>query len=90
MIELKQPYFGIKLDCEFMIKVKNVITNWDKYLDECDRNDIDDLAFLDLWSLAQAALKEITGIEFHFSRTDEHYGICTEDGQEFLLKFERE
>ena len=89
MIELKQPYFGIKLDCEFMIKVKNLITNWDAHLSGSGEL-IYDIVFLDLWSMAQAALKEITGIEFHFSRTDEHYGICTEDGQEFLLKFERE
>lgn len=38
------------------------------------------------WMAYQKALKHITGNEYFFTRTDDYYGICTEDESEFLYK----
>lgn len=40
------------------------------------------------WEVYQIALKQFCGVEFHFNRTDECYGVCTEDG-DWLIKINR-
>lgn len=42
------------------------------------------------WEVYQMAIKQFYGIEFHFTRTDEYFGIVTEDGTDWLIKEERE
>lgn len=42
------------------------------------------LAHISEWRAYQKALKFITGKEYFFTRTDECYGICTEDEKDWL------
>ena len=41
------------------------------------------------WEVYQMALQQFYGIEYHFSRTDEYFGIVTEDESDWLFKVER-
>lgn len=41
------------------------------------------------WKVIQIAIKQFYGIEYHFSRTEEYYGVCTENETDWLLKVER-
>ena len=41
------------------------------------------------WEVYQMAVRQFYGIEYHFTRTDEYFGICTEDETDWLLKVER-
>lgn len=43
----------------------------------------------DRWDIFKLAIKQFCGIEFFFTRTDEYFGICTEDETEWLMKVER-
>lgn len=82
----EERHFGISKQSDFYKKLDELIYSWDVCLTE----GLEQLYehYLAKWDLAQSALKEITGIEFHFSRTDTYYGICTED-EEFLIKVNR-
>lgn len=42
------------------------------------------------WEIFQLAIKQFYGVEYHFSRTDEYFGLVTEDETDWLLKVERE
>lgn len=44
------------------------------------------LAKLDVFKIA---IKQFYGIEYHFTRTDEYFGLVTEDETDWLLKIER-
>lgn len=41
------------------------------------------------WEVYQMMMRQFYGIEYHFSRTDEYFGICTENEADWLLKVER-
>lgn len=41
------------------------------------------------WEVYQMAIKQFYGIEYHFTRTDEYFGLVTEDETDWLLKVER-
>lgn len=41
------------------------------------------------WKVYQMAIKQFYGIEYYFTRTDEYYGLVTEDETDWLLKVER-
>lgn len=77
--------FGGELEC--------VIRSWDIALQQ-DRNRTEtlrDLAWCQAqWEVYKMALKHFYGIEYYFSRTDEYFGICTEDESDWLFKFDRE
>lgn len=40
------------------------------------------------WGVYQMAIKQFYGIEYFFTR-DEYFGVCTEDGSDWLIKLER-
>lgn len=42
------------------------------------------------WEVFQLAIKQFYGIEYHFSRTDEYFGLVTEDETDWLMKVERQ
>ena len=42
------------------------------------------------WEVYQMALKQFYGVEYHFTRTDEYFGVCTGDETDGLFKVERE
>lgn len=37
------------------------------------------------WHVFQLAIKQFYGIEYNFTRTDEYYGVCTNE-EDFLFK----
>lgn len=41
------------------------------------------------WEVYQMMMRQFYGIEYYFSRTDEYFGICTEDETDWLFKVER-
>lgn len=42
------------------------------------------------WEVYQIMFRQMYGIKYHFSRTEEYFGICTEDHKDWLIKVERE
>lgn len=42
------------------------------------------------WEVFQTVMRQFYNIEYHFSRTDEYFGVCTEDEADWLFKVERE
>lgn len=43
----------------------------------------------DRWEVFKLVISQFYGLEFHFTRTDEYFGICTEDETIWLLKVKR-
>lgn len=41
------------------------------------------------WKVYKMAIKEFYGIEYFFTRTDEYFGVCTEDETDWLFKVNR-
>lgn len=42
------------------------------------------------WKVYKMAVKQFYGVEYCFSRTDEYFGVCTEDETDWLFKVERD
>lgn len=77
---------------EFYKGMERTIHDWDEALG-MNREDAAVMRKLS-WCLAQwevyrKAIKFIYGTEYHFSRTDEYFGLCDEDGKDWLLYVER-
>lgn len=41
------------------------------------------------WEVYKMTIKQFYGIEYNFTRTDEYYGLTTEDERDWLIKMER-
>lgn len=83
--------FGIDKDGDFMKELEKFCYRWDAMLILIEKNCYGSEhcnCYIHEWDLIKAALIEITGIDFSFTRTDEYYGICTED-EDFLIRIER-
>ena len=65
----------------------NCVDCWDLYLEK--RNYVDAGMCQLQWEVYQTAIKQFYGIFYHFTRTDEYYGICTADEKDWLYKFEK-
>lgn len=86
-------------------ELKETIRTWDKAIDERRKatpgigNPDQGLGFKywdntcrscqDRWEVFKLAIKQFYGIEFFFTRTDEYFGIVTEDEADWLMKVER-
>ena len=74
---------------DFYLEEKSHTSQWqepEKY--KRLRKDIDRLfAQFEIFKLA---VKQFYGVEYHFTRTDDYFGCCTNDGEDFLFRFERE
>lgn len=42
------------------------------------------------FEIFKLAVKQFYGVEYHFTRTDDYFGCCTNNGEDFLFRFERE
>lgn len=74
------------LGTEFGKKMIQCAIDWDKAIEK----DIEFMtSYCSMWEVFQLAVKQFYGIEYHFTRTDEYFGICTEDETDWLLKIER-
>lgn len=67
--------------------LEQCINEWDERLEKGGRKAA--LWCQAQWEVYQMALKQFYGIEYHFSRTDEYFGICTEDESDWLFKVGR-
>lgn len=80
--------FGAELEC--------TITAWNQALEKHNRTGEDKdilrtLAWCQAqWEVYRMAIKHFYGVEYHFTRTDEYYGLCTEDESDWLMKVDRE
>lgn len=74
---------------DFYLKERSHTSQWgepEKY--EGLTKDIDRLfAQFEIFKLA---VKQFYGVEYHFTRTDDYFGCCTDNGEDFLFRFERE
>ena len=74
---------------DFYLEEKSHTSQWqepEKY--KRLSKDIDQLfAQFEIFKLA---VKQFYGVEYHFTRTDDYFGCCTNDGEDFLFRFERE
>lgn len=41
------------------------------------------------WEIFQLAIRQFYGIEIHFTRTEDYFGVCIEDEELWLFKFDR-
>lgn len=90
------------LKTELGSSLHECITAWDHWLTELRKFSIDtvDQKYRETrkaadwcqaqWKVYQMALKQFYGIEYHFTRTDKYFGVCTEDEADWLFKVERE
>ena len=80
--ELKETILCWDNALEEQRKVTSLIEykNWEKICISC----------MDKWEVFKLVLKQFCGIEVCFTRTDEYYGICTEDETLWLMKEYRE
>lgn len=75
------------LKTEVGSSMKECVTAWDKWLTLRDR---DAATWCQAqWEVYQMMMRQFYGIEYYFSRTDEYFGICTEDETDWLMKVER-
>ena len=67
--------------------LQECITAWDHWLEVGDRK----AAYWcqAQWEVYKMAVRQFYGIEYCFSRTDEYFGVCTEDETDWLFKVER-
>lgn len=87
------------LKSELGSSLKECIIAWDKWLDELrkhpwgteeykrERKAADWYAAQ--WEVYQMAIKQFYGVEYHFTRTEEYFGLVTEDEKNWLFKVNR-
>lgn len=46
--------------------------------------------FLACWEVLKVVIKQLYGVEYCFTRTNEYYGLCTEDESDYLFKVDRD
>ncbi len=96
MLKLNKEKF---LETEMGRELKYCITRWDKVLGICSRYQWGTpehrkaRAAADKcqvqWEVYQMALRQFYGVEYCFTRTDEYFGVVTQDEEDWLLKVER-
>lgn len=84
------------LESEFGEELECTITAWDQALEKSSRTGEDKENLKTLarcqaqWKVYRLAIKHFYGVEYYFTRTDEYYGLCTEDESDWLMKVDRE
>lgn len=75
------------INSDFWGDLHRLVRNWDAAIIE---NHMDaSKIFIGQWEIACSALKLITGEDWHFTRDDKYYGICTEDKEKYLIRYDR-
>ena len=70
------------LKTEFGGEMTNCIDCWDFYITEKDHSRA--ALCQAQWEVYQMAIRQFYGITYHFTRTNEYYGIVTEDEKDWL------
>lgn len=63
----------------------NCLTRLDEALDK-RRDEIIISSFLARWEVYQMIFRQYYGMEYCFTRTDEYYGVVTEDEKDWLFR----
>lgn len=71
---------------EFWDELHSIICNWHIALKM--NNEEMSQVYMAQWEIAKKALKLVTGNEWYFTRSSEHFGVCTEDGKRFLIRYD--
>lgn len=75
------------LKSELGSHMKECVTAWDNWIGMGERKAA---AWCQAqWEVYQMAIKHFYGVEYHFTRTDEYFGVVTEDESDWLFKVER-
>ncbi len=79
------------LKSEAGLQMKEIIRLWDRTLSDYDDEERKHKCNVcgAMWDVYKVFLKQMYGIEFYFTRTDEYFGVCSEDEKIFLMKEER-
>lgn len=86
------------LKTEFGVNLQECIKMWDSCLATCENVGSQEsrvirreclASYRAQWDVYQMAMKQFYGIEYHFTRTEEYFGVCTEDEADWLFKIER-
>ena len=80
------------LKTEFGGELESTITAWDDALSRNreDKEVLRTLAWCQAqWEVYRMAIKHFYGVEYHFTRPDEYYGLCTEDESDWLMRVKR-
>lgn len=67
--------------------LQECVTAWDKCLEVGDEKA--EYRCQAQWEVYKMAVRQFYGIEYCFTRTDEYFGVCTEDETNWLFKVER-
>ena len=78
------------METEMGGELEETIRAWDKALDERRKATPGIRNCQDRWEVFKLAIKQFYGIEFFFTRTDEYFGVCSEDENIWLMKEKRE
>lgn len=91
----KEEFLQTELGRSLMV----CITEWDKALEVLSKRGFDTPDYKEAqraaniciakWDVYRMALKHFYGVDYHFTRTDEYFGVCTEDESDWLLKIDR-
>lgn len=97
MLKLNKKEF---LQSDLGQELINVIISWDQALNEVRyyRAQTQEFKYWKninqirsaQWHIFQDTLNHFYGIKYYFSRTDEYFGLVTEDETDWLIKIERE
>ena len=79
--------------------LKECVIAWDRALDECGKRRHSEIGCSKArraadrcqaqWEVYQVVLRQFYGIEYHFTRSDEHVGVVAEDGGDWLFRMEK-
>ena len=81
--KLTTKFWEYEMGAEMM----STVDAWNHYLEE--KNNKDSSEMQARWEAFQISFRYIFGFDVHFTRTEEYYGICNEDGSHFYYKVER-
>lgn len=91
----KEKFLKTEVGAELQI----CIISWDKALDNCWKNEYYTAKYKRnkkvagrcqaQWEVYKMVLRQFFGIEYNFTRTDEYFGLTTEDGNNWLFKIEK-
>lgn len=84
MMKLNKEKF---LKTELGASLVECITVWDKWLETGDRQAASWCQAQ--WDVYKMTIRQFYGIEYHFTRTDEYFGLVTEDETDWLFRAER-
>lgn len=78
-------------ETEFGRAMEKLVREWDGLLEtkETPETIRKEAHCMSQWEVYQLAMKQFYGLDCHFTRTDEYFGIWIEDDASFLLKVDR-